>query len=68
MQLAKFQNHSISVSGKELFFIVLNIYGRCGHFNLPCDLDHLNKLLFLLPKEALHEIWIAWPRGFRGGL
>ena len=41
---------------------------RCGHFNLPCDLDHLNKFLFLLHKEALHEIWIDWPSGFRGDL
>ena len=31
-----------------------------------CDLDHLYKLWFSLPKEAPHKIWNDWPSGFGG--
>ena len=33
---------------------IFTIYGP----SWSCDLDHLNKLLFPRPKEALHEIWL----------
>ena len=31
-----------------------------------CDVDHLYKLSFPLPTEALHEFDFDWPSGFRG--
>ena len=31
-----------------------------------CDLDHLYKVWFPLPKEAPHKISFDWPSGFRG--
>ena len=30
-----------------------------------CDLYHLHKLSFPLPKEDLHDFGIDWPIGFR---
>ena len=48
---AKFQDHRTSGSGVEDFFE--GFY----HNIISCDLDHLYKLSFPLPKEAPHRIW-----------
>ena len=32
---------------------------------MACDLDHLYKLPFTLPKNAPHKVWFDWPSGFR---
>ena len=40
---AKFQDHKTSGSGEEDF---------------SCDLDHLYKPAFPIPKEAPHKIWL----------
>ena len=47
---AKFQDHRTSGSGEEDFKGFYHIWS--------CDLDNLYKLLFPLPKEALHKIWL----------
>ena len=52
---AKFQDHRASGSGEEdkgFYHIWL------WRPSWSCDLDHLYKLLFPLPKEAPHEIWL----------
>ena len=52
---AKFQDHRTSGSGEEVFFKVfyhIRAWRRCW----LCDLDHLYKLSFPLPKEAAHII------------
>ena len=50
---AKFQDHRTSGSGED-FFKVFTI--RAWRPSWSCDLDHLYKLLFPLPKEAPHKI------------
>ena len=58
---AKFRDHRTSGSGGEDFFQVFTIYGLGGHLGRPswsCDLDHLYKLSFPVPKEAPHKIWL----------
>ena len=49
----KFQDHRTSGSGEEDF---LGFYHICAwRPSWSCDLDHLYKLSFPLPKEAPHE-------------
>ena len=54
---AKFQNHRPSGSGKEDFngFCYLQPWQP----SWSCDLDHLYKLSFPLPKDAPHEVWLS---------
>ena len=49
---AKFQDHRTSGSGEEGFYHIWAWWP-----SLSCDLGHLSKPSFLLPKEAPHEIW-----------
>ena len=60
---AKFQDHRFSGSGEENFKGFYHIWAWWPSWS--CDLNHLYKLWFTLPKEAPHEIWIDWPSGFR---
>ena len=53
---AKFQDHKISGSGEEDFKGFYHIWA--WRPSLSCDLDHLYKLSFPLPKEAPHKIWL----------
>ena len=54
---AKFQDHRISGSGEEDFFKgFYHIWA--WRPSLSCDLDHLYKLSFPLPKEAPYKIWL----------
>ena len=55
MIYGRFQDHRTSGSGEEDFlrFLPYIVYGP----SWSCDLDHLYKLSFPLPKEALHKIW-----------
>ena len=54
---AKFQDHRTSGSGEEdvlkFFFHILALQPSWS-----CDLDHLYKMSFPLPKEAPREIWL----------
>ena len=52
---AKFQDHRTSGSGEEDFLRFLPYMGMAAW---SCDLDHLYKLSFPLPKEAPHKIWL----------
>ena len=49
---AKFQDHRTSSSGLDFYHVWAWRPSR------SCDLDNLYKLLFPLPKEAPHEIWL----------
>ena len=53
---AKFQDHRISGSGEEDFKGFYHIWAWRPSWS--CDLDHLYKLSFPLPKEAPHKIWL----------
>ena len=53
---AKFQDHRISGSGEEDFKGFYHIWAWQPSWS--CDLDHLYKLSFPLPKEAPHKIWL----------
>ena len=53
---AKFQNHRTSSSGEEDFKGFYHIWAWRPSWS--CDLDHLYKLSFPLPKEAPHENWL----------
>ena len=55
MHHAMFQNHRPSGSGEEKIYSFFPIY---SHFSIhwSCDLDHLYKLSFPLPKDAPHEV------------
>ena len=48
----KFRGNQPTSSREEDFLRVFTIYGRGGY------LGHANKLLFPLPKEAPHKIWL----------
>ena len=50
---AKFQYHW------HISSVVLTIIIWAWRPSWSCDLDHLNKLSFSIPKEAPHEIWIG---------
>ena len=51
---ANFQDHRTSGSGDEDFLSVYHILAWRPSWS--CDLDHLYKLSFTLPKEAPHKI------------
>ena len=53
---AKFQDHRTPGSGEEDFLGVYHIWTWRPSWS--CDLDHLYKLLFPLPKEVPHKIWL----------
>ena len=55
MLRAKFQDHRTSGSGEEIF---KGFYHIRAWPSWSCDLDHLYKLSFPLPKEAPHKIWL----------
>ena len=61
---AKFQDHRTSGSGEEDFLRFLPYMGMAAIW--LCDLDHLYKFSFPLPKEAPHKFGFDWPSGFRG--
>ena len=48
---AKFQDHRTSGSGEDFYHI------WAWWPSWSCDLDHLYKLTYSLPKEAPHKIW-----------
>ena len=52
---AKFQDYRMSGSGEEDFKGFYHIWAWWPSWS--CDLYHLYKLSFLLPKEAPYEIW-----------
>ena len=58
----KFQDHRTSGSGEEIFEGFFQIWA--GRPFWSCDLDHLYKLSFPLPKEATHEIWLLLAKRF----
>ena len=53
---AKFQDHRTFGFGEEFFKDFYHMWAWRPSW--LCDLDRLYKLLFLLPKEAPHEIWL----------
>ena len=61
---AKFQDHRTSGSGEEdlLRFLPYLVWGP----SWSCDLDHLYKLSFPLPKKAHIKFGFDWPSRFRG--
>ena len=42
---------------EKKIFKVFAVYSHSGHLGL-CDLDHLYKLSFTLPKNAPHRVWL----------
>ena len=52
---AKIQDHRTSGSGEDDFKGFYHIWAWRPSWS--CDLDHLYKLTFPLPKEAPHKIW-----------
>ena len=60
---AKFQDHRTSGSGEEYFKGFYHILALRPTWS--CDLDHLYKLWFTLPKEAPHIIWLRFAKRFR---
>ena len=53
---AKFQDHRTSGSGEEDFKGSYNIWA--WRLSCSCDLNHLYKIWFPLPKDAPHKIWL----------
>ena len=53
---AKFQDHRTYGSGEEDFMGFYHIWAWWP--SCSCDLDNVYKLLFPLPKEAPHNIWL----------
>ena len=53
----KFRENRPAGSGEEDFLRVFTIYGAWRP-SWSCDSDAANKLLFPLPKEAPHKIWL----------
>ena len=51
-----FRGNGPTGSGGEIFEGFYHILARRP--SLSCDLDHLYKILFPLPKEAAHKIWL----------
>ena len=52
----KFRGNRPAGSGEEDFLRFLPYMGVAAIWS--CDLDHLYKLSFPLPKEAPHKIWL----------
>ena len=57
---AKFQDHRASGSGEEGFYHIW-----AWRPSWSCDLDHLYKLSFPVPRKVHMEFGIDWPSGFR---
>ena len=55
---AKFQNHRPSGSEEEDFLKIIAIYSQPWRPSWSCDLDHLYKLSFTVPKDAPHKVWL----------
>ena len=53
---AKFQNHRLSGPGEDNFQRFLLFIAMWPSWS--CDLDHLYKLSFSLPKNAPHDVWL----------
>ena len=53
---AMFQDHRTFSSGEEDFKRFYHLWAWRPSWS--CDLDHLYKLWFTLPKEAPHPIWL----------
>ena len=62
---AKFQDHRTSGSGED-FKGFHHIYIWAWRPSWSCDLDHLYKLWFPLPKKAPIKIGFDWPSRFGG--
>ena len=60
----KFQNHRPSDSGEEDFFKGFS-YLYPWQPSWSCELDHLYKLFFPLPKDAPHEVWFRLAKWFQ---
>ena len=45
-------------------FLFFSTYSHDGHLG-QCDLDHLYKLLFPLPMDAPHEVWLGLVKQFQ---
>ena len=60
---AKFQDHRTAGSGEEDFKGFYHIWAWWPSWS--CDLDHLYKLSFPLPKEAPHKIWLLLANWFQ---
>ena len=59
MLQANLQYHGTSGSGGGFYHI------RALRPSWSCDLDHLYKLSFPLPKEAPHTIWLGFAERFK---
>ena len=57
---AMFQDHRTSGSGEEDFQRIFKWWPSWS-----CDLDHLYRLSFPIPKEAPHEIWHCFAKRFK---
>ena len=56
MLLAKFQNNRFLVLEKKILKVFYHIWAWRPSYS--CDLDYLYKILFPLPTEAPHKIWL----------
>ena len=56
MMHAKFQNYRTLGSGVEDFLRFFTIYGQGGHHGYVTKNIYI--LMYPLPKEALHKIWL----------
>ena len=54
---AKLHDHR-TISSVGDFLKVFTIYGCGSHPSWSCNLDHLYKFYFPLPKEASHKTWL----------
>ena len=59
MLSAKFQDHRTSGSGEEVFFFLKKYHIWAWWPSWSCDLYHLYKLSFPLPRETLYKIWAS---------
>ena len=59
----KFQDHRTSGSGEDVLRF-LPFMGMVAT-SWSCDLDHLYKPTFPLPKEAPHKIWLGLAKWFQ---
>ena len=57
----KFRGNQPAGSGEDF----LRFLPYMGQPSWSCDLDHLYKLLFPLPKEAPHNIWLLLAKRFQ---
>ena len=63
MLYAKFKNHRPSGSEEEDFKVFC--YLQPWQPSWSCDLDHLYKLSFPLPKDAPHKVWLCLAKWFQ---